>query len=167
MAAIAMGAWGSEKPPAEFAVELRHVSKRFGKMEAVRDVSLGIRGHEFFSLLGPSGCGKTTTLRLIAGFVEIGESLEDAVRREVAEETGIKVGTVDYVASQAWPFPAGLMVGFRATAASESIAADGQEIVEARWFTRADLAQRAASGRPLGRKDSIDRLLLQSWLGQA
>jgi NAD+ diphosphatase len=104
---------------------------------------------------------------LIAGFVEIGESLEDAVRREVAEETGIKVVTVDYVASQAWPFPAGLMVGFRATAASESIAADGQEIVEARWFTRADLAQRAASGRPLGRKDSIDRLLLQSWLGQA
>jgi ABC-type Fe3+/spermidine/putrescine transport system ATPase subunit len=68
VAAIAMGAWGSEKPPAEFAVELRHVSKRFGKMEAVRDVSLGIRGHEFFSLLGPSGCGKTTTLRLIGGF---------------------------------------------------------------------------------------------------
>jgi NAD+ diphosphatase len=103
---------------------------------------------------------------LIAGFVEIGESLEDAVRREVAEETGIKVVTVDYVASQAWPFPAGLMVGFRATAASESIAADGQEIVEARWFTRAELAQRAASGRPPGRVDSIDRHLLRSWLDQ-
>jgi NAD+ diphosphatase len=103
---------------------------------------------------------------LIAGFVEIGESLEDAVRREVAEETGISVVTVDYVASQAWPFPAGLMVGFRATAASESIAADGQEIVEARWFTRADLAQRAASGHQLGRKDSVDRFLLQSWLNQ-
>jgi NAD+ diphosphatase len=104
---------------------------------------------------------------LIAGFAEIGESLEDAVRREVAEETGISVVAVDYVASQAWPFPAGLMVGFRATAASESIAADGQEIVEARWFTRADLAQRAASGRQLGRKDSIDRLLLHSWLNHA
>jgi NAD+ diphosphatase len=104
---------------------------------------------------------------LVAGFVEIGESLEDAVRREVAEETGVSLLTVEYVASQAWPFPAGLMAGFRATAASESVAADGQEIVEARWFTRAELAQRAAAGRPLGRVDSIDRHLLQSWLNQA
>jgi NAD+ diphosphatase len=104
---------------------------------------------------------------LIAGFVEIGESLEDAVRREVAEETGVRVGTVAYVASQAWPFPAGLMAGFRATAAGESVAADGQEIVEARWFTRAELAERAAAGRPLGRVDSIDRHLLESWLNQA
>lgn len=103
---------------------------------------------------------------LIAGFVEIGESLEDAVRREVAEETGVRVETVAYVASQAWPFPAGLMAGFRATAASESIDVDGLEVVEARWFTRTELAQRAASGRPLGRVDSIDRHLLQSWLNQ-
>jgi NAD+ diphosphatase len=103
---------------------------------------------------------------LIAGFVEIGESLEDTVRREVAEETGVNVVTVEYVASQAWPFPSGLMTGFRATAASESITADGTEILEARWFTRAELAQRAASGRPLGRVDSIDRHLLQSWLNQ-
>jgi len=103
---------------------------------------------------------------LLAGFVEIGESLEDAVRREVAEEAGVRVDKVAYVTSQAWPFPAGLMAGFRATAASESLAADGVEIVEARWFTRAELAQRAASGRPLGRVDSIDRHLLQSWLNQ-
>src|SRR5215469_5958339 len=103
---------------------------------------------------------------LIAGFVEIGESLEDTVRREVAEETGVNVVTVKYVASQAWPFPAGLMAGFRATAASESITADGTEILEARWFTCAELAQRAASGHPLGRVDSIDRHLLQSWLNQ-
>jgi len=103
---------------------------------------------------------------LIAGFVEIGESLEDAVRREVAEETGVRVGTVAYVASQAWPFPAGLMAGFRATAATDSLAPDGQEIVEARWFTRAELAQRSASGHSLGRVDSIDRHLLESWLNQ-
>ena len=103
---------------------------------------------------------------LIAGFVEIGESLEDAVRREVAEETGVSLAAVEYVASQAWPFPAGLMAGFRATAAGGSITPDGQEILEARWFTRAELAQRAASGRPLGRVDSIDRHLLQSWLNQ-
>jgi NAD+ diphosphatase len=104
---------------------------------------------------------------LIAGFVEIGESLADAVRREVAEETGVGLGAVDYVASQAWPFPAGLMVGFRATAASGSVTPDGKEILEARWFTRAELAERAASGRPLGRVDSIDRHLLRSWLDQA
>jgi NAD+ diphosphatase len=104
---------------------------------------------------------------LIAGFVEVGESLEDAVRREVAEETGVRVVTVGYVASQAWPFPAGLMAGFRATAAGESATADGHEILEARWFTRAELSRRAASGRPLGRVDSIDRHLLRSWLDQA
>jgi len=101
---------------------------------------------------------------LLAGFVEIGESLEDAVRREVTEEAGVSLATVDYVASQAWPFPAGLMAGFRATAASESVTADGTEIVEARWFTRAELSRRAAAGRPLGRVDSIDRYLLRSWL---
>ncbi len=104
---------------------------------------------------------------LIAGFAEIGESLEDAVRREVAEETGVRVVTVMYAGSQGWPFPAGLMTGFRATAAGESVTPDGQEILEARWFTRAELAERAAAGRPLGRVDSIDRHLLRSWLGEA
>jgi NAD+ diphosphatase len=103
---------------------------------------------------------------LLAGFVEIGESLEDAVRREVAEEAGVSLATVAYVASQAWPFPSGLMAGFRATAASESVTADGNEILEARWFTRAELSQRAAAGRSFGRVDSIDRHLLRSWLDQ-
>ena len=103
---------------------------------------------------------------LLAGFVEIGESLEDAVRREVAEEAGVSLTTVTYVASQAWPFPSGLMAGFRATAASESVSADGAEILEARWFTRAELSQRAAAGRSFGRVDSIDRHLLRAWLDQ-
>ena len=102
----------------------------------------------------------------LAGFVEVGESLEDAVRREVAEETGVPIGPVSYVASQAWPFPAGLMVGFRAQAEDETISVDGDEILEARWFTQAELAERAAAGRPLGRPDSIDRHLLQSWLAE-
>jgi len=110
-----------------------------------------------------SAAGGYSTL---AGFVEVGESLEDAVRREVAEEAGVKVGLVTYVASQAWPFPAGLMVGFRATAVTEVIAVDGEELIEARWFTRAELAEHAASGGRLGREDSIDRLLLHSWLAE-
>lgn len=110
-----------------------------------------------------SAAGGYSTL---AGFVEIGENLEDAVRREVAEEAGVPVGRVSYAASQAWPFPAGLMVGFRATAAAEAVTVDGQEILEARWFTRAELNAHAASGHGLGREDSIDRYLLHSWLAE-
>jgi NAD+ diphosphatase len=103
----------------------------------------------------------------LAGFVGVSESLEDAVRREVAEETGVPVGRVTYMASQGWPFPSGLMVGFRATALAETVRVDGEEVIEARWFTRADLAGYAAAGGRLGREDSIDRYLLHSWLAEA
>ncbi|MFF0150683.1 NAD(+) diphosphatase [Micromonospora sp. NPDC005203] len=100
----------------------------------------------------------------LAGFVEVGESLEDAVRREMAEEAGVTVTDVTYQGSQAWPFPAGLMVGFRATATSDEIRVDGEELLEARWFTRAELRERVASGRTLGRVDAIDHRLLEDWL---
>ncbi|WP_018909455.1 NAD(+) diphosphatase [Salinispora arenicola] len=100
----------------------------------------------------------------LAGFVEVGETLEDAVRREVAEEAGVVVTDVAYQGSQAWPFPAGLMVGFRATAATDEIRVDGVELLEARWFTRAELRERSAAGHPLGRLDSIGRHLLTGWL---
>ncbi|MFU8873955.1 NAD(+) diphosphatase [Micromonospora sp. SL4-19] len=103
----------------------------------------------------------------LAGFVEVGESLEDAVRRELAEEAGVTVVEVSYQGSQAWPFPAGLMVGFRATAASMEVRVDGEELVEARWFTREELWARATDGRPPGRIDSIDHHLLGSWLTRA
>ncbi|WP_378031307.1 NAD(+) diphosphatase [Actinoplanes sp. GCM10030250] len=102
----------------------------------------------------------------LAGFVETGESLEDAVRREVSEEVGLRVGAVEYAGSQPWPFPAGLMVAFRATALDDTPVADGDEILEARWFTRSELAEKAAAGS-LGRVDSIDRVLLHSWLSAA
>jgi NAD+ diphosphatase len=111
-----------------------------------------------------SAAGSYSTL---AGFVDVSESLEDAVRREVAEETGVPVETVTYVASQGWPFPSGLMVGFRATAAGETVTVDGVEVIEARWFTRAELAEHAASRGHLGRQDSIGRYLLHSWLEEA
>ena len=76
----------------------------------------------------------------IAGFVEPGESLEDAVRREVYEETNIRVGDVRYHSSQPWPFPSSLMLGFIAEAASEKINLNDGELEDARWFSREELA---------------------------
>ncbi|MGI8613366.1 MAG: NAD(+) diphosphatase [Nocardioidaceae bacterium] len=107
--------------------------------------------------------GRFSTL---AGFVEPGESLEDAVRREVLEEVGVVVTSVTYAASQPWPFPASMMVGFFARAASPQIDVDGQEIEEAAWFTRADLTERAAAGDlSLPGVVSISRWLIQAWHG--
>ncbi|MGH3186122.1 MAG: NAD(+) diphosphatase [Streptosporangiaceae bacterium] len=99
---------------------------------------------------------------LLAGFVEIGESLEDAVAREILEEVGVVVRDVRYLGSQPFPFPAGLMAGFRATAEDESLAVDGKEILEARWFTRDELRAR---GQP-GRVDAIDRVMLTAWVDE-
>ncbi|MFV2101050.1 NAD(+) diphosphatase [Micromonospora sp. LOL_024] len=104
---------------------------------------------------------------LLAGFVEIGESLEGAVRREVAEEAGVTIGEVTYRGSQGWPFPAGLMVGFVARAVDESIAVDGAELVEARWFTRTEIVERIVNGPGSGPVDSIGGRLLRSWAGLA
>ena len=103
---------------------------------------------------------------LLAGFVEIGESLEDAVRREIFEEAGVRLRDVSYVGSQPWPFPAGLMVAFRATAADEAVSVDGNEILEAHWFTRAELRDYDQSSGGFGRIDSIDRLVLTGWLAE-
>ena len=100
----------------------------------------------------------------LAGFVEVGESLEDAVRREVAEEAGLRVGEVDYLASQAWPFPAGLMVGFRAHASGDAPDVDGHELIDARWFTRAQV--RELIGVRPRRPDAIDRFLIAGWLSE-
>ncbi|MEM9488258.1 MAG: NAD(+) diphosphatase [Myxococcota bacterium] len=106
---------------------------------------------------------------LLAGFVEVGESLEDAVRREVAEEVGVQVDRVIYQASQAWPFPAGLMIGFRARASSAQVTVDRDELVEARWFSRAEVrALLSARGdRSIFNDDSIERYLIGAWLAES
>jgi len=114
-------------------------------------------------LLGRHRGAEAGAFALIAGFVDIGESFEDAVRREVAEETGVPVGGVRYAGSQAWPYPSGIMVGFLARAASDAISVDGDELVEARWFTRAALAEHRAA-RPRTHGDSIGTHLLDAWL---
>ena len=94
----------------------------------------------------------------IAGFVEPGETLEDAVRREVREEVGVELGDVRYFSSQPWPFPHSLMIGFVATWASGEIAIDEREIADARWFRVHDLP---AIPPPM----SIARRLIDSFVG--
>ncbi|WP_426244940.1 NAD(+) diphosphatase [Nocardioides sp. LHG3406-4] len=109
--------------------------------------------------------GRWSTL---AGFVEPGETFEDAVRREVMEEVGTPVGEVTYFGNQPWPLPASLMVGFLARATSDRIDVDGAEIEEARWFTRAELLADAASGAITVPKGvSISSSLLESWAGES
>ncbi len=100
----------------------------------------------------------------LAGFVEPGESLEDAVRREVFEEVGVRVGEVAYHSSQPWPFPASLMLGYYAEALSEEIVLEEAEMRDARWFSRADIANRKALGFDLPPQDSIARRLIDDWL---
>ena len=103
----------------------------------------------------------------LAGFVEPGESLEEAVRREVKEESGVDVGEVRYHSSQPWPFPASLMLGFYAEARSEDITLADNELLDARWFTRAQVADPKAHDFALPRADSIARRLIEDWMANA
>lgn len=102
-----------------------------------------------------------------AGFVEPGESLEAAVRREVAEETAIEVGDVTYQGSQPWPFPASLMLGFRGRAVSTEPRPDGVEVTEAMFVSRDELDRLLADGSVrLPRPTSIAHHLIAEWYGR-
>jgi NAD+ diphosphatase len=104
---------------------------------------------------------------LLAGFVEPGESLEAAVRREVFEETGIRVGAVRYLASQPWPFPASLMFGCEGLALDEAITIDPVEIEDALWLSREDMVTVMAGAHPrmrAPRKGAIAHFLVEAWL---
>jgi NAD+ diphosphatase len=94
---------------------------------------------------------------LIAGFVEAGESLEATVRREIREEVDIEVDRIRYAASQPWPFPNSLMLGFTARHAAGAIRPDGTEILDARWYSREDLPNLPGNG-------SIARRLIDQWM---
>lgn len=92
-------------------------------------------------LLGRSRHFPAGSYSALAGFVEPGESMEEAVRREVEEEAGITVGAVRYIASQSWPFPSSLMIGCFSEAKGKSIVVDPHELEEARWFHRDQVAE--------------------------
>jgi NAD+ diphosphatase len=119
-------------------------------------------------LLGRQGRWPQERFSLLAGFVEPGETLEEAVRREVAEESGVELGEVSYIASQPWPFPSSLMLGFSALAVGGDPAPGDDELAEVRWFEREEV-ERAARGDgelALSPPYSIARRLIDAWLEQ-
>lgn len=129
-------------------------------------------------LLGRQAAWPTGRYSALAGFVEPGESLEEAVAREVLEEAGVRVGTVSYISSQPWPFPASLMLGFTATYEGGEPNIGDEELQDVRWFTRSELEHAAAQpesdnwgspGDPGGElalppRLAIARRLIEHWL---
>ena len=117
------------------------------------------------ALLGRQSSWDAGRYSTLAGFVEPGESLEDAVAREVWEEAGVRLGEVRYHSSQPWPFPSSLMVGFTAEALGDAIALDPDELEDARWFTRGELRRGLADGTLLLPSEiSISYRLVVGWL---
>ena len=99
---------------------------------------------------------KTANWSLVAGFVDPGENLEEAVRREIREESSIEVKDIRYVRSQTWPFPSNIMIGFRAEYASGELTPDGEEVLASNWFDRSALPE-------IPRKGSIARTMIDDW----
>ncbi|MDN5787533.1 NAD(+) diphosphatase [Pseudorhodobacter sp.] len=118
-------------------------------------------------LLGRSPGWPAGMYSCLAGFVEPGESIEAAVRREVVEETGISVGVVRYVACQPWPFPTSLMIGCAAEALDETITLDPKELEDALWLTREEMLSVMAGEHPTirpARKGAIAHHMIAAWL---
>lgn len=102
-----------------------------------------------------------------AGFVEIGESLEDAVVREMKEEVGLSVSNLRYVTSQPWPFPSSIMIGFMAESSSLKYEVDNVEIKEAKWYSALELNDLVEKGElQLSKSDSIARFLIEAWISE-
>jgi NAD+ diphosphatase len=130
-------------------------------------IIVGVTDAEDRLLLGSNALWESNRYSLLAGFVEPGESLEGAVLREIFEESGIRVTNPVYLGSQPWPFPASLMVGFRAQVDAEvksTLTPDGAEIVDLRWFSRDEI--RAGLGDILlPGPTSIARAIIEEWFG--
>lgn len=125
--------------------------------------------HEERILLGSNALWESGRFSLLAGFVEAGEALEQTVAREVFEEAGVRVANIEYVASQPWPFPRSLMLGFRATLADgadpDALQPDPAEISELRWFSREQL-RNPDPGIILPQSVSIARWLIDRWVNE-
>jgi len=119
-------------------------------------IMLVVRGER--ALLGRNKRRPGQRFSCLAGFMEPGETPEECVRREVHEESGVRVGRVKYLAAQPWPFPSTLMMGFLAEGISEDITIDPDELAEARWFEREEI--RAMVARAANGADDINQLSL-------
>jgi NAD+ diphosphatase len=128
-------------------------------------IMLVVDGEE--CLLGRQAAFAPGMYSCLAGFMEPGETIEAAVRREVAEETGVAVGRVDYLASQPWPFPNSIMIGCIAEALSRDLSLDDKELEDARWFRREEVRQMLDRTHPSGlispSKVAIAYLLTAAW----
>lgn len=129
-----------------------------------------VRDRDDRALLGRQGRWAEGWFSTLAGFVESGESAEAALRREVREESGVVIADgpddIQYLGSQPWPFPCSLMLGYHAWADDPTVCVDGEEIVEARWFTRTELAEACERGDVrLPPSISIARRLVERWYG--
>jgi NAD+ diphosphatase len=122
--------------------------------------------HEGRVLLGRQAIWPERMYSLLAGFMEPGETIEDAVRRETWEEAGVPVGSVAYVTSQPWPFPSSLMIGCRGQALSATIALNDAELEDALWAPREEVAASLAGGEArftAGRRGAVARAMLEAW----
>ncbi|MCL9664894.1 NAD(+) diphosphatase [Curtobacterium albidum] len=131
-------------------------------------IIVGVTDADDRILLGSNAAWDADRYSLLAGFVEPGESLEDAVRREVWEESGVRVEEPEYLGSQPWPFPASLMLGFRARAVDgdpSTARPDGVEILDVRWFSRDEVRERAGDTLLLPGRTSIARAIIEEWYG--
>lgn len=128
-------------------------------------IMLVVRGNRL--LVGRSPQWPPAMYSLLAGFVEPGETLEAAVRREVFEETAVRVGAVRYLACQPWPFPSSLMLGCLGEAVTEAITLDPKELADALWITREEAAEALRGAHPMigpPREGAIARFLIEAWL---
>lgn len=117
-------------------------------------------------LLGGGGPLDARNYSTLAGFVEPGETLEQAVVREIGEEVGVRVTASQYLGSQSWPFPASLMLGFTAATTDTQATPDGVEVTRARWFSRDELQEAVLSGEiVISGRLSIARALIEHWYG--
>lgn len=129
-------------------------------------IMLAVRGDE--CLLGRQPRFPKGMYSALAGFLEPGETIENAVRREIFEESGVHVGRVNYHASQPWPFPSSLMISCIAEAASDAITMDKAELEDCRWFHRNELREMFAATHPDGltapQPIAIAHVLMRDWL---